>query len=86
MIDPEMSEELRETVVGTGLGADKAPRLSLVTEVETAEVVIDNTPADVDYDLPTVLRKEKTEQQQVVNGDVNMDYLDIPAFLRRQAD
>jgi cell division protein FtsZ len=34
-----------------------------------------------------VIRQSKHEQpKQVANGDVNMDYLDIPAFLRRQAD
>jgi len=44
-------------------------------------------PVDIDYDKPTVLRKEEAEhQKQVANGDINMDYLDIPAFLRRQAD
>ena len=42
---------------------------------------------EVDYDEPTVIRNRGNEQKkQVANGDVNMDYLDIPAFLRRQAD
>ncbi|HAD30997.1 MAG TPA: cell division protein FtsZ, partial [Methylophaga sp.] len=42
---------------------------------------------DIDYDEPTVLRNGRNnEHKQVANGDVNMDYLDIPAFLRRQAD
>jgi len=42
---------------------------------------------DIDYDKPTVLRNEEQAQQKhVVNADSNMDYLDVPAFLRRQAD
>jgi cell division protein FtsZ len=41
----------------------------------------------VDYDRPTVLRnKPKSEEAAASGGDVNMEYLDIPAFLRRQAD
>jgi len=44
-------------------------------------------PVDIDYDKPTVLRnEEQAQQKQVANSDINMDYLDIPAFLRRQAD
>lgn len=31
-------------------------------------------------------QEEQATQKQVANSDVNMDYLDIPAFLRRQAD
>ena len=42
---------------------------------------------DVDYDRPTVLRnKPKSEETTSGSGEVNMEYLDIPAFLRRQAD
>ncbi|RRJ85341.1 cell division protein FtsZ [Aestuariirhabdus litorea] len=86
VIDPEMEDELKVTVVATGLGA----------AVERPVKVVDNTRKDgsVDYqklDRPTVMRN-----QALVNGanavkaehmqSENMDYLDIPAFLRRQAD
>ncbi len=86
VIDPEMSDELKVTVVATGLGP----------VAERPVKVVDNTRKDgsVDYqklDRPTVMRN-----QAVVNGanavkreqmqNENMDYLDIPAFLRRQAD
>ena len=57
------------------------------TEIEAPQMEIVKKPVDIDYDKPTVLRKEEAEhQKQVANGDINMDYLDIPAFLRRQAD
>ncbi len=87
VIDPEMTEELRVTVVATGLGAEKIAAVSLVPDVEIQEMISAKKQVDIDYDKPTVLRNEEQSQQKhVVNGDVNMDYLDIPAFLRRQAD
>ncbi len=87
VIDPEMTEELRVTVVATGLGAEKIAKVELVADVEIKDMVIAKKPADIDYDKPTFTRnQEQSQQKQVVNGDVNMDYLDIPAFLRRQAD
>ncbi|MFW5426614.1 MAG: cell division protein FtsZ [Methylophagaceae bacterium] len=87
VIDPEMTEELRVTVVATGLGAEKISAVSLVPDAEIQEMVIAKKQVDIDYDKPTILRnEEQSQQKQVVNGDVNMDYLDIPAFLRRQAD
>ena len=83
VIDPELNGELRVTVVATGLGA----------ELETADkpkLVVDRTSSgEVDYeklDRPAVIRKKVSGEK--FDGDLsgNMDYLDIPAFLRRQAD
>jgi cell division protein FtsZ len=86
VIDPEMTDELRVTVVATGLGSDRVA-VPKTPEAESPQIEIVKKPAEIDYDEPTVMRKEKDSQQkQVANGDVNMDYLDIPAFLRRQAD
>ncbi len=87
VIDPDMTDELRVTVVATGLGAEREVEVGLPTEIEAPQMEIVKKPMDIDYDKPTVLRNEEREQQkQVANGDMNMDYLDIPAFLRRQAD
>jgi len=87
VIDPEMTDELRVTVVATGLGAARVAKVALATEVEAPQIEIVKRSVDIDYDKPTVLRKEEQAQQkQVANSDINMDYLDIPAFLRRQAD
>jgi cell division protein FtsZ len=45
---------------------------------------------DVDYkrfDVPTVMRKKPArEKEPVADVDMDSEYLDIPAFLRRQAD
>ncbi|GAB4289104.1 MAG: cell division protein FtsZ [Methylophaga sp.] len=87
VIDPDMTDELRVTVVATGLGGDRVvvPQTSEVDTPPQIEIV--KKPVEIDYDEPTVIRKGKDGQpKQVANGDINMDYLDVPAFLRRQAD
>lgn len=86
VIDPDMTDELRVTVVATGLGAPRAA-VAKAPEEAAPQIEIVKKPVEIDYDEPTVIRNGKDSQQkQVANGDVNMDYLDIPAFLRRQAD
>ncbi len=83
VIDPDMNDELRVTVVATGLGqveklADKPVRL------------VKNNDGEVDYhklDRPTVIRNQQTAAEQLAFQDnADLDYLDVPAFLRRQAD
>lgn len=89
VIDPEMTDELRVTVVATGLGSLNMAKVSLTDIVDAPQIEIVKKPVDldIDYDKPTVLRNEEQGQQkQVANSDINMEYLDIPAFLRRQAD
>ncbi len=87
VIDPEMTDELRVTVVATGLGGERMAEIAMTPEAAAPQIEIVKKPVDIDYDKPTVMRQEEQEtQKQVANSDVNMDYLDIPAFLRRQAD
>lgn len=82
VIEPEMRDELRVTVVATGLGQDKRKQ-------QPYKVIRTGTgTADYDQlDKPTVIRHRRTERavSQVAHGG-NLDYLDIPAFLRKQAD
>ena len=84
VIDPDMSGELRVTVVATGLGND------MQTTAEIPTLVVDKTiNGDVDYaqlDRPTVKRRQETTADTHTGSDANLEYLDIPAFLRRQAD
>jgi len=93
VIDPEMSEELRVTVVATGLGdADINP----LDRPAPTKVVVDNTTRQADgkpnyatLDKPTVLRANKASaasKSAMDTPEKDMEYLDIPAFLRRQAD
>ena len=83
VIDPDMNDELRVTVVATGLGqveklADKPVRL------------VKNNDGEVDYhklDRPTVIRNQQNAAEQLaLHENADLDYLDVPAFLRRQAD
>jgi len=83
VLDPEMEDELRVTMVATGIR--KAPQISLVKD----EGVEEGTTDDVDYDQPTVIRRRPRAAGDVDaqgNAAVDMEYLDVPAFLRRQAD
>jgi cell division protein FtsZ len=84
VIDPEMEGELRVTVVATGLG-----HVGQMGE-QPVKLVVDKTPdGQVDYgqlDRPTVIRKKTETDKFGSNAESGMDYLDIPAFLRRQAD
>lgn len=94
VIDPEMSDELRVTVVATGLGElgqTSAPK-PVVEEVTPVRLVnsdvVEPSPVPGDYrdmDTPTVVRKAAKSYVDAAQ-EQNMDYLDIPAFLRRQAD
>jgi len=99
VIDPEMQGELRVTVVATGLGDTSAkPELSVVEPAveemaPLSQAVGDDSavPNYNDYDKPASQRVGNTargDAQRYVDAAVerDMDYLDIPAFLRRQAD
>lgn len=96
VIDPELRDELRVTVVATGLGA----------RMEKPVKVVDNTSAPApaprqpqestapnyrDLDRPTVMRNTGGQSNTAAAARLSqqpedLDYLDIPAFLRRQAD
>ncbi len=93
VIDPEMTDEIRVTVVATGIGRPAAVRGLPVREAPKVEVVAggraNRRPAESysDYETPANLRR----RQRAVGDDLRADasgetYLDIPAFLRRQAD
>lgn len=84
VIDPELGDEMRVTVVATGLGGGQA---------EPKKVVDNTRPEQTDYrqlDRPAVLRNRPVDRgavvAQAVGAEADIDYLDIPAFLRRQAD
>ncbi len=88
VIDPDMHDELRVTVVATGLGNE------IEQFQETPEpmklVQRGRKTGQVDYqelDRPAVIRNQAAvETSPPPKATEDMDYLDIPAFLRRQAD
>jgi cell division protein FtsZ len=82
-------------VVATGLGERvKAglPKVPKVEELKPVKLVESEDPKTMpdDYrelDRPTVLRNSQHGRTATAaTADGNLDYLDIPAFLRRQAD
>jgi cell division protein FtsZ len=85
VIDPEMGDEIRVTVVATGLGNTGAEKPKKVVDNTQKKVAGDGTVDYGDFDKPTVMRKQGSEGSEPGNSK-DMEYLDIPAFLRRQAD
>jgi cell division protein FtsZ len=86
VIDPELNDEIRVTVVATGLQNQQVQR-------KAPEVVVNNTrkPPVTNYsdlDRPTVMRKTASAAVEAEHpvSDKDFEYLDIPAFLRNQAD
>ncbi len=83
-VDPELRDELRVTVVATGLASQRqlneAP-IRLIKKTHNGEI---------DYgalDQPTSIRnKPKHDNRGDPKKEMDLEYLDIPAFLRRQAD
>lgn len=81
VIDPSLKDEIRVTVVATGLGSVHARPTK----------VVDNTPK---YDairrpIPRTDRgtgNTATKIDPLFEPDADLNYLDIPAFLRNQAD
>lgn len=92
VIDPEMSDELRVTVVATGLGKLGDQQKPVLVKPTTATPVArQERPLTVDYsqlDKPAIIRNRENvlEGFDQRTGTDDFDYLDIPAFLRRQAD
>ena len=92
VIDPDMSDELRVTVVATGLGQERMSSMPGDEEAPKVKLVEKKKSGELDYeqlDRPTVIRKRAVgadEMAEPPKGSDDFDYLDIPAFLRRQAD
>ncbi|CAN5281426.1 cell division protein FtsZ [soil metagenome] len=83
VIDPEMSNQIRVTVVATGLG-----RSSTTARQQAPMRVVKRGPTgEPNYNMlerPTVQRRAVGDS--VTSRSSSDDLLDIPAFLRRQAD
>lgn len=105
VIDPNLEDEMRVTVVATGLGpraaaVAPAPATSVATPVapvaveRSAKKVVEsatlNPDGTVDYSkldrAPSARHMGNALHKTEVATSSDMDYLDIPAFLRRQAD
>ena len=99
VIDPDLRDELHVTVVATGLGAGPEKPVKVVDNTLQPSAAVAPSAsvgaargesATVNYrdlDRPTVMRKQSNGATAPKhNPQEDLDYLDIPAFLRRQAD
>ncbi|MBZ2189667.1 cell division protein FtsZ [Alcanivorax sp. JB21] len=88
-IDPDMGDELTVTVVATGLGG-AAQELKVVRGNQTP-VRADGRPDYEALDRPAFGRSRPQSEtrrnaQAAVSASEDLDFIDIPTFLRRQAD
>jgi cell division protein FtsZ len=94
VIDPDLGDDLRVTVVATGLGE---PVRSPLTRDVPFEVVRNGTTGEADMvTAEELVRAEpivSSEKRVMESGSKDLfgrrkdiDYLDIPSFLRTQAD
>jgi cell division protein FtsZ len=96
VIDPDMNDELRVTVVATGLGSQRPKREERPMQV--VRTGTDDRPAfrATEEDDRTHASRSSSRSEDMDSGhgesrklfgeQKEMDYLDIPAFLRNQAD
>lgn len=93
VIDPEMSEEIKVTVVATGLDKPQEVVRPVTDNMKKPDGTLDLEQID----LPTILRRKKNEaltgpaekkedSLKLTGTEGDAGYLDIPTFLRRQAD
>ncbi len=87
VLDESMGEDLRVTVVATGLGMQqrvKMPKPELVYQ-NVARTGTHDEPVSSEIDTPAVMRHGRRATVTAMQKS-GMDTLDIPSFLRRQAD
>ncbi len=90
VFDESMGDELRVTIVATGLGSpvkSKQPKPELVSWERTG--THDEPISAVNYnelEKPTVMRSGRHREAVEAMKQSGIDTLDIPSFLRKQAD
>jgi len=87
--DDALGDQLRVTIIATGLGRPAVRQQKPLTVV-TAKTGTDNQPLEVDYgalEMPAVMRSKRNRDATVeAMRQSGVEMLDIPAFLRKQAD
>jgi len=87
--DDDMEDNLRVTVVATGLGRQNARPQLVHNNEEVLRTGTDDRPVENhDLEVPSVFRNPRTQASAQVRAleTAGMDHYDIPAFLRKQAD
>ncbi|CAL1329216.1 cell division protein FtsZ [Candidatus Providencia siddallii] len=86
-LDPEMNEELRVTVVATGIGMDKHSEITLINNKISSKTSIKQRYQQIQNNISKSIEEKKISKninEQQINKEP--DYLDIPTFLRKQID
>jgi cell division protein FtsZ len=99
ILDPDLGDELRVTVVATGLPksarATGTAGMKLVSQPAAAAAQASRPEVaaatgthgiTADYDTPAYLRNQKVANGGTTARQADVNLLNIPAFLRRQAD
>lgn len=98
IFNPELGEELRVTVVATGLPRSAraaagpagmklvSPPTAMTAPVSRPEAASGVNGITADYDTPAYLRNQKVANGGTAPRSADTTLLNIPAFLRRQAD
>ena len=87
--DDSLEDGLRVTIVATGLGKPVNRQQAKPLTVVAQKTGTDNQPIDVDYDAldqPAVIRRRNRAETVEAMRQSGVEMLDIPAFLRKQAD
>jgi cell division protein FtsZ len=83
VVDPTLKKEVRVTVVATGIGTEKEEAFSAPSLISEKSDFQGQSHFSIQPDAQGNGENKQDEKSRLTNPD---DYLDIPAFLRRQAD
>jgi cell division protein FtsZ len=95
VVDDSLGEEMRVTVIATGIGTESETTLAEKhADISARGKIRDITPADIknaeDYDVPTFIRQKKAVGDSSVSRNrgivIDNNDLEVPTFLRRKAD
>lgn len=89
VIDPSMKEEIKVTVVATGLGGCEVRVPMQIVDDKPKITEAESLASETNYDLPPAMRKAHRSPDRsspAATDSASDEYFDIPAFLRRQAD
>lgn len=86
VIDMDMSDEIRVTVVATGIGTDK-PDISLVkTDAPRSTSAVSSSASASVSASSGGSQAAMTATKHLEDDMADLEYIDIPTFLRKQAD
>ena len=87
VFDESMGDELRVTIVATGLNSPLDRKQAKPELVYGQRTGTDNEPRiEVNYEVPAVMRNGRHREAVEAMRQSGVDTLDIPSFLRKQAD